>query len=435
MIKHKNWHRLDNSAKIYPLIASRGSQNLFRLTAEMKSPVKPDCLQKALYKIMPRYSVFNVSLKRGIFWHYFEELDGRPYVVEDSDLLIRPINNLQTGGFNFRVSYFKNRIAVDFFHAICDGSGGLEFLKTLVYQYLLETGENIDAQESVILPTSPVRQEEEEDSFLKYADNIKLKDIKNIGELKGSEAYKIPGYRFDFPGMGVIQGVTDSDALLKLARENKVTVTAYIGALVLYSIYKTKIKDSIPKESLQLFVPINLRKIFPSSTLLNFSLFSRIGFKIDGKNLTFEDFLSLMTESLKRDTNKEKLKKQIDTTVKAEKFLPIRILPLLVKQVVFRMVQNMFGNNKKTLTFSNLGVVKMPDDMKKYVERFTFMLGNNKEVPLSLTVITSCSDTVITFGRLLRDTDVEKFFFRFLADKGLNIKIYSNVWEDGGNEM
>ena len=430
MIKQQNWHKLDNSAKIYPLLASKSSQNLFRLTAEMKNSVNPEFLQKALHKIMPRFSMYNVSLRRGLFWHFFEELDGKPYVVEDGDVQIKPINDLQTGGFNFRVSYFKNKISVDFFHAICDGGGGLEFLKTLVYQYIIETGGNIDAEEKIILPSSPIRLEEEEDSFIKYADNIRVKDIKNIGELKGSEAYKIPGYQFDYPGMGIIQGITDADKLLALARENGVTVTAYIGALVLYSIYKTKIKGSLPKESLQLFVPINLRKIFHSNTLLNFTMFSRIGFKIEKEDLNFEDFLTMTKESLKRDTNKEKLKKQIDTTVKAEKFFLIRILPLPIKHLIFKIIQGAFGNNKKTLTFSNLGVVKLPEDMKKYVERFTFTLGNNKNAPLSLTVITSFNDTTITFGRLLRDTDIEKFFFRFLTGKGLTFKIYGKAGTD-----
>lgn len=129
MEKIKSWHRLDNSGKIYPFNLKSNIQNLFRISAIMRDDVDPAVLQTALQNSIKRYPYFNVCLRRGIFWHYLEELDGKPEVVPDSDYLIKDIDSIETYGYNFRVSYFNNKISIDCFHALCDGNGCMEFSK------------------------------------------------------------------------------------------------------------------------------------------------------------------------------------------------------------------------------------------------------------------------------------------------------------------
>jgi hypothetical protein len=128
-MENVTWHRIDNSAKIYPLSLSSNTQNLFRISVYLNEPVDPDALQSALLATIKRYPTIDVSLKNGLFWHYFENLNGKPQICEDSDLLLRDISTISTCGYNFRVSYYNNKIAVDFFHALCDGMGGAEFFK------------------------------------------------------------------------------------------------------------------------------------------------------------------------------------------------------------------------------------------------------------------------------------------------------------------
>lgn len=429
MSNSAKWHKLDNSAKIYPMMISKKSQNLFRVSVELYDEVDPETLERALGDILERYPTFNVGLKQGIFWYYFEELRGKPKVSEESDIIINRISNIKNHGYAFRVSYFKKRINADFFHAVCDGYGGTEFVKTLLYRYFELKGISIDPEEKIILPESPCKVEEAEDSFLKYAEKKKLIELKNVSELRGDNAFRLSGYPFDYAGDGVITGEIPSGELLSLTREAGVTVTEYLGAAILYSIYKTKIAEVMPANSLQLFIPINLRKLFPSQSLLNFSMFSRVGVKIE-QDMTFEDFLARTSQALKRDLEKTVLRNKISTTVKAERLIVMRMLPLPLKQLIFNVSQIFFGKSKKTMTFSNMGVVSLPQSMRPYVDRFVFTLGTTKNTPLALTLGTTFDKTVLNFARSIADTEIEKFFFRFLASKGIHITVSGNFWEE-----
>lgn len=60
------------------------------------------------------------------------------------------------------------RITLECFHALTDGMGAMEFLKTLVYQYLLLIGKEVQDEGMVLLPDSAPEQQEEEDGCLRY---------------------------------------------------------------------------------------------------------------------------------------------------------------------------------------------------------------------------------------------------------------------------
>ncbi len=395
----------------------------------MREEVQPDVLTVALQNSVVRYPFFNVCLKHGIFWHYLEELNGKPEVYPDSDLLIKDIDTIQTYGFNFRVSYYKNKISIDCFHALCDGNGCMEFFKTILYEYLRLLGHEIDAKEMINLPHSPVLAGEVEDGFLKYAQKVRIKDLNGIDELRGKKAFTFyDDFRFDYKGSGVIEGVVDTAKLLAQARAMNATVTAYVGGALIYSIYKAKITKPDANLPIVLFVPINLRKPFPSKTLLNFSLFSRVGVDVSG-DPSFADIVQKVGDSIKKDTDKKTLQDKINVTAKTEKLWIFRIMPLPVKQFIYKVSGLFFGNGKKTMTFSNMGVIKLPDEMKEYIDEISIMASTAKTSPAAMTTVTALGKTTMTFARKIVDTEVEKYFFRFLAEQGLDVTVRSNYWE------
>lgn len=65
-------------------------------------------------------------------------------------------------------------------------------------------------------------------------------------------------------------------------------------------------------------------------------------------------------------------------TAKTERLFLFRILPLPVKQFIFKASGLFFGNSKKTMTFSNIGVVQIPDGMKSKVEQISIMASTAK---------------------------------------------------------
>lgn len=396
----------------------------------MRDEVNPVILTEAVQNAIKRYPFFNVCLRRGVFWHYLEQLDGKPQVYPDSDLLIKDIDTIATYGYNFRVSFYLNKISIDCFHALCDGNGCMEFFKTILYEYIRLLGNEIDDEGKIKLPDSTPSPDEVEDGFLKYSKNVKLNELKGIDELRGKRAFTFcKDKSFDYRGCGVIEGVVDTDKLHSLARATDATITAYLGGALIYSIYRSKVKNPSPDLPVVLFVPINLRKPFGSNTMLNFSLFSRVGVDVSG-NPSFEEIVKEVGDKLKKDVEIGVLQDKINVTAKAERFWPMRIAPLPLKQFVYKVSQLFFGNSKKTMTFSNMGIVKLPEDMIPFINEISIMASTGKTSPAAMTTVTAIGKTTITFARRIVDTEVEKYFFRFLAEKGLNVTVRGNYWEE-----
>jgi len=62
------WRRLDNSAKIFPLMSSKKYSSVFRFSVVLKEEVNPQILQAALSRTISKFKPFKVKLSRGFFW-------------------------------------------------------------------------------------------------------------------------------------------------------------------------------------------------------------------------------------------------------------------------------------------------------------------------------------------------------------------------------
>lgn len=135
--KAKAWRKLDNTALLF--LADNGSRDtkVFRFYCELNEDVVPDKLQQALDRTIERYPLFQSHLRRGLFWYYFEESEQKPEVTEEYKDPCAPIYVRDKKQLLFEVTYYKNRINFEVFHALTDGTGATEFLRELVKQYLL----------------------------------------------------------------------------------------------------------------------------------------------------------------------------------------------------------------------------------------------------------------------------------------------------------
>lgn len=426
--KFSKWLRLDNSAKIFPMMANKNEQNLFCLAFRLYDEVEPAVLNEALVATIKRFPSLNVKLKKGVFWHYFEEHTGKPHVYEASPVALRRISPRNCNGFYFRISYFGNNIYGEFFHALTDGKGASEFMKSLLFTYFRMLGKDVDGEQLVLTVNSPPNPKEYEDSFQTYYCKKKLSDLP-IDSLKGQTAFMIPGAEFDGPGVGEINIYADAKQFLSFCRAHGGTVTETIGALFILSLYEAKIKPlNLPPQNIQLFVPINLRRIFPSDTVRNFSLFSRIGVK-SSDDMDVDGLIRVIHDKLAEDTRKDVLSAKISTTVYAEKFLPLRLTPLFLKRIIFNISNLFFGKHKKTATFSSVGILSLPTSFRPLVRDAYYSIAANKKSPITVTAVTTFDTICINFTRAITDTDTEKSFVKRLHDAGLEIKVSSNYWE------
>ena len=131
------WYQVDNVAKLFLASIGRRDPRVFRISCTLTETVDPDVLAAALQRTAGDLPNFQVTLHRGLFWHYLEASDKCPRPEPENRrpcaaIYGRDIKN----ELLYRVSYYRERINVEMFHALSDGNGGLLFLKALVHNYL-----------------------------------------------------------------------------------------------------------------------------------------------------------------------------------------------------------------------------------------------------------------------------------------------------------
>ena len=92
------WFKLDNAAKIFPGQNSKTWSNVFRIGVELKESVEPLLLKKALCRTLRRMPCFDVRIKAGFFWYYFEKNPNDPLVLEDVKNICYRVKFRENGG-------------------------------------------------------------------------------------------------------------------------------------------------------------------------------------------------------------------------------------------------------------------------------------------------------------------------------------------------
>src|SRR5690625_3816302 len=134
------WYRIDNTGKIFHAVSSATNSSVFRVCMIMNETVEPECPQEAVEIVAVRVPALTVRVRKGLFWDFMEHNDEQLLVKPETDHPCSPIDRKENNAYLIRVLYFEKRISVEIFHSLTDGGGAVEFLKTLVYQYLVQRG-------------------------------------------------------------------------------------------------------------------------------------------------------------------------------------------------------------------------------------------------------------------------------------------------------
>ena len=134
-IYKNNWRKLDNTAKIFSLDDSRNT-NIFRYSVLLKEDININVLEKALNKTLIDCPSFKMKIGAGLFWNYLELNHKKPIIKEENEIPCEHINFKRNNDYLFKVTYYKNKINLDIFHVLTDGTGAITLLKTLIYNYL-----------------------------------------------------------------------------------------------------------------------------------------------------------------------------------------------------------------------------------------------------------------------------------------------------------
>ena len=426
--KHKDWFRLDNSGKIFPEVSSQRETNTFRVQIQLTENVEPELLQLAALGVLERYPMFKVRLKHGIFWNYLD-YNTKPFVIKEMDHHIcASMDARENNNYLLKVLYRKNLLAVEMFHSLADGGGVMRLIQTLLYEYFKLKGYNVTPDNIIKTKSERPTQEEYEDANEKYYDR---KNRKHVDEKR---AFRIKGTQLPDYNTGLISGTISTKKMLELARSKDLTMTEYFAALMMYVIYNTQIRyrehlkgNSAP---VKIFVPVNLRKHFPSETLRNFSNFVKARMVMDNSDITLEELFDLVKNQFKREMTKEELIRKMSENVAFEKNFFLRFMPYYMKRYALKIGYNMLGMKLNTMSLTNLGQFKFPDSMKPYIKSISAAVFAGYYNAVNCSIISYDDLLNITFTRSIIETNIEREFFRHFSELGFNVEITSNYVEE-----
>jgi hypothetical protein len=419
------WYALDNAGIIMPAVTNSVNTGLFRFEATLCAPIVRPMLEKALTSTSNRFPYFNVRLKRGFFWYYLEQCLSAPHLFPDDKAPCQDWNINESGTRMFRVLVRDKRIAVEFSHALTDGSGAISFLKTLLVEYFRLVG---------IEPCAPLGEgefhdifpvdsspgaEEHEDGYQRYFP----KGLPNPEPNPRAWHAKFP--RVSRHSYRIISGRLDLPACLAEARNRGVSLTELLAAVYIDALQTLWFEQS-PKPRdhfVSVEIPVNVRKFFPSGTNRNFSLFVLVSENLHLGKRDFNEIVQRVHYQMKLENDPRSIARQISRNAGGARNIIVRMVPLAVKDLFARVLFAKFGETMLSGFISNLGAVHMPPGIAPHIAQWEFIPAPSTTTLTNASAVSWNDELRVSFGSLTRTRELEKLFFRRLRELGLAVRV------------
>lgn len=413
--RSQHWRPLDNAAKIFPANSTSRDSKVFRFSCELTEPVDAAALQSALDRTLERFPLYRSVLKRGAFWYYLEhsglKAEARPESLPPCD----PLYRHEQRTLLFRVQYYRCRISLEVYHVLADGTGALQFLCTLVYYYLLEKHPEAFPVPPE-LPYGASRFQEQADSFQKYYEKPAFSWKSRAGS-----AYQLRGERLPKRRLAVIEGRLCLPEVLGCAQSMGLTLTELMTAVLIRAIHEEmRVWDR--RRPVAISIPVNLRSYFPSASIRNFFATITVSYDFSNQADNLEAVAAHVKREFRENLTEERLRARMNELCSLEHSLPLRLVPLPVKDLILRGA-GCLESRRSTASFSNVGRVSMPEAMERYIRLFSVFTSPN--------VLQACACSfgdhyVVSFSGVLVNRDVERAFFSTLAGLGLDVTVVTN---------
>ena len=155
-----------------------------RLTVHLDDEIDEVLLRAALDKTQQRYPYLSVTMKRGEGAFYYVD-NKRPITLIHGEGRVH-LNEAETNFHVWSVSFLENRLHLDIYHGITDGTGMYRVLATLLYYYCAERY-GVTEHEGIGLAGDPIPPEETGDP----QDTIKIVPDPDIPATQFSPAFTL----------------------------------------------------------------------------------------------------------------------------------------------------------------------------------------------------------------------------------------------------
>lgn len=474
------WVRLDNASNIFLAARSDSDPKVFRLSAEMDAPVDPDVLQEALDATFDRFPLYHAVLRQGLFWHYLQDSDLRPQVQPDVLPSCSALYFPGEAALMFRVVHRENRIALEVFHALSDGTGALWFLTELLVDYCRRReaepgpamvpeaaaasgptvapapssapghGLSADSFGSYFrrrrVPKPPSRDSamarafgEAAASSLQAADTAAMPaapDAPEAAEPRRSGVLRARGTRTPDARTHAIELSMPAKQVIALAKSEGASLSMYLVALFFESVRATATGRGARAGSgdgpgahrtLAVSVPVNLRQFFPSDSARNFFATVRLAHTYGEGDDSLAAVAADLEEQFRPRIAPEALGERLRRLIRLEQMPLLRILPWPVKDAALSAA-NHLTNRGLTIAISNMGRVVLPEPAEAHVRRMYLQVSAARPQFCSM----SHGETLtISFTSPFVEADHVRAFARHLTAHGVKVQVAANrVRED-----
>lgn len=421
--EYSNWRKLDNAALAFPLVTGENDTRVFRFYCQLKEEVDSDILQQALDRTMEKYPLFQAVLRKGLFWFYLEHSHIRALVKPETEPPCSRLYIPDKKSLLFQVSYYKERINFEVFHALTDGTGAMHFLQELVQNYLILAHPKENFPE-IGRDKKTGRGNIEEDSFSQYYSS----DIPKNREKKKA-AVKLKGEKLVHSDMHISEVVLSVKEIHQKARSYGVSITVLLTAVMLCSI-REEIPKNQQKRPVTLMIPVNLRNYFPSQSMTNFFGWIEVGYTFSDTT-TFEEVLADVKLQFEQELEKDKIAMHMNDYVRIEKNIFVRAVPLEIKKY-FLMIGANLGSRSITAVYSNIGIIRLPEEYREYIRHFGIFASTNS---LQMCSCSYGDEMVLGFTSKIPDDSIQRNFRRMLSEEEIPHRELKNDFPGCGEQQ
>lgn len=411
------WSRLDNAAKIFPANSRKSDTKVFRFSCELIDKIDKDILQQALDITLESFPLYQSVIKKGLFWYYFEKSDFEALVTEENLPPCSTLYDKNNKTLLFRVMFYRRRISFEVYHALADGTGAIQFFKTMIFHYIsIKYRDDLQGKEP-ILDVGASKTEKLDDSFQKYYKNEKI-----LTKRKAVKAYRIRGMKIPEYRLSVIEGVMPLDKVLTKAKEYNASITVFLTGILMCAINE-EIPLRLKKKPVVVSIPVDLRNYYSSMTARNFFGIMNVDYDFSNGSHDLAEVIGVLKNKFNENLTPESLGRRINKLASLENNYLLRLIPLVIKNLILKIAYTL-ADSSYTSTLSNVGIINMPEDIKPYINSFDVFVSTSK---IQACVCSFENTLRVSFTSAFASTEIQRRFFKSLTDMGIPVTIESNI--------
>ena len=411
---NRTTYAIDNSAILYLALMRKAHTNIYRFSMTLKHDVDPDLLQQAMDRVWKRFPTIITGFRPGFFQYTMVPAKEPPQVRPDPGLLAM-MSREEIETCAYRIYYSGRKISFETFHAVTDGYGAIASFTTLVAEYLrLRHDLDIPVCNTLRDLDEEPMENELEDSYLTHYEGDPL-------HLPSRYSYQLPG-KYTESKVRTVSRSYPTSAVVAAARAQGVSLTSLLSGVMASSIMEVQERHRQKLQPVRIMVPVDLRRMFQSTTLRNFILYTLPTMEPEDRKLPLKELLRRFHTQMKEQLDPKRMASIMAYNVRTQASTLFRLVPRALKCAFMRLAYKYFGESNSSITLTNIGNIVLPDEMAPHVEDIECILTPRAGSPYHCAAIAMHDKLTITISRFPHRPELEEVFFEKL-ETVINAKI------------